>query len=72
MSKTRRGAASALITAAALALTACGSGDPATTGSGAKSVAKPAALPTRDVVSDIRPDPAAVALLPAAVRKGAR
>ncbi|NDZ83560.1 ABC transporter substrate-binding protein [Streptomyces sp. SID10853] len=70
MSKTRRGAASALITAAALALTACGSGDPATTGSGAKSVAKPAALPTRDVVSDIRPDPAAVALLPAAVRKG--
>lgn len=70
MSKTRRGVASALITAAALTLTACGSGDPATTGGGSKSVAKSAALPTRDVVSHVRPDRAAVALLPADVRKG--
>ncbi|WP_405781999.1 ABC transporter substrate-binding protein [Streptomyces sp. NBC_00859] len=69
MNKIPRGAAAALIAAAALTLTACGSGDPATTGGGSRPAAKPAALPTRDVVSSVRTDRAAAALLPADVRK---
>ncbi|MET7801940.1 ABC transporter substrate-binding protein, partial [Streptomyces decoyicus] len=54
--------------AAALALTACGSGGP----SGAAGAAGPPAaddkIPTTDVVSGVRKDPAAAKLLPADVR----
>ncbi|MFC9230737.1 ABC transporter substrate-binding protein [Streptomyces decoyicus] len=58
----------AVLAAAALALTACGSGGP----SGAAGAAGPSAaddkIPTTDVVSGVRKDPAAAELLPADVR----
>ncbi|WP_318204319.1 ABC transporter substrate-binding protein [Streptomyces sp. SCL15-4] len=54
------------ITSAALLLTACGSGSGDTDGAGASGVAaKNAGIPTTDVVSAIREDPAAAKLLPA-------
>ncbi|MGW2021601.1 ABC transporter substrate-binding protein [Streptomyces decoyicus] len=58
----------AVLAAAALALTACGSGGP----SGAAGATGPSAaddkIPTTDVVSGVRKDPAAAKLLPADVR----
>ncbi|WP_326695128.1 ABC transporter substrate-binding protein [Streptomyces sp. NBC_01387] len=69
MSKTRIGAASALVAAAALTLTACGSGDPSVTGKDAGPAAATAGIPTTDVVSAVRENRAAAALLPADVRK---
>ncbi|WP_326621774.1 ABC transporter substrate-binding protein [Streptomyces decoyicus] len=58
----------AVLAAAALALTACGSGGP----SGPAGAAGPSAaddkIPTTDVVSGVRKDPAAAKLLPADVR----
>ncbi|GAA1363430.1 ABC transporter substrate-binding protein [Streptomyces beijiangensis] len=68
-STTRIGAAFALITAAALTLTACGSGDPATTGADAKPAADAAKIPTDDVVTSVAKNEAAAALLPADVRE---
>ncbi|MGV9880401.1 transporter substrate-binding domain-containing protein [Streptomyces sp. NPDC003006] len=62
-------AAFALITAATLALTACGSGDPAGTAGGAAPAGKNAEIPTADVVSSVKKDEAAAELLPSAVRK---
>ncbi|MFD4988122.1 ABC transporter substrate-binding protein [Streptomyces sp. NPDC058374] len=63
----------ALVTAGALTLTACGGQGPADAGgedlSGTKAGAA-ASLPTEDVVSGVRKDPAAVKLLPAALRDG--
>ncbi|MFF4700603.1 ABC transporter substrate-binding protein [Streptomyces chattanoogensis] len=58
----------ALLATAALALTACGSGDPADAPAGAAGP-KAAEIPTTDVVSDIKKDPAAAGLLPADVRR---
>lgn len=68
MSRTRHAVAFALITAAALTLTACGSGDPATAGVDAAPGAKPGKLPTTDVVSAVAKDEAIAKLLPADVR----
>ncbi|MFG3349730.1 transporter substrate-binding domain-containing protein [Streptomyces sp. NPDC048018] len=67
---TRHTAAFGLITAAALLLTACGSGDPVTAPAGAagKEGAR-GALPTEDVVSGVRRNEAAAKLLPADVRQ---
>ncbi|MFF0752088.1 ABC transporter substrate-binding protein [Streptomyces sp. NPDC004267] len=60
----------ALITAAALALTACGTGEPVTAPAGAAGQAgAPDALPTEDVVSGVRKNEAAAKLLPADVRQ---
>ncbi|MCK7623206.1 ABC transporter substrate-binding protein [Streptomyces sp. RS10V-4] len=59
--------AAALLSTAALALTACGPGG-ADTGTVAAGPAPGAAIPTTDVVSAVRTDPAVAALLPAAVR----
>lgn len=71
MSRYRNFAAFALITVAALGLTACGSGDPADAGPAAQ--AKPAGakgrIPTTDVVSAVKKDEAAAALLPKGVRE---
>ncbi|WHM39435.1 ABC transporter substrate-binding protein [Streptomyces sp. BPTC-684] len=71
MSRYRNFAAFALITVATLGLSACGSGDPADAGPAAQ--AKPAAakgrIPTTDVVSAVKKDEAAAALLPKAVRE---
>ncbi|MGA5871022.1 ABC transporter substrate-binding protein [Streptomyces cinereoruber] len=58
----------ALITAAALGLTACAGGDPATVPAGAPGAAK-GALPTEDVVAGVRKNEAAAKLLPADVRQ---
>ncbi|MFC8510877.1 transporter substrate-binding domain-containing protein [Streptomyces sp. NPDC057411] len=60
----------ALITAAALGLTACGSGEPVATPAGAtgKGGAQ-GALPTEDVVAGVRKNEAAAKLLPADVRQ---
>ncbi|MFK0265802.1 ABC transporter substrate-binding protein [Streptomyces angustmyceticus] len=58
----------ALLAAAVLALTACGSGTPPGTAGAAGPAAAGDRLPTTDVVSGIRKDPAAAALLPADVR----
>ncbi|MCX4848884.1 ABC transporter substrate-binding protein [Streptomyces sp. NBC_00893] len=66
MLRTRHTAAFALITVAALALTACGSGDPAAAPAGAP--AAEGKVPTTDVVSSVRKDEAAAKLLPADVR----
>ncbi|MFI8827956.1 transporter substrate-binding domain-containing protein [Streptomyces sp. NPDC053431] len=69
--RTRRHAAAfGLITAAALLLTACGSGDPVAAPAGAtgKGGAR-GALPTEDVVSGVRKNEAAAKLLPADVRQ---
>ncbi|MFG2673936.1 ABC transporter substrate-binding protein [Streptomyces sp. NPDC048445] len=68
MPRTRHTAAFALITAAMLALTACGSGDPATAPAGAAGPAAEHAIPTADVVSGVKRNKAAADLLPAAVR----
>ncbi|MFF9349796.1 ABC transporter substrate-binding protein [Streptomyces sp. NPDC014734] len=69
MPRIRHTAAFALISLAALGLTGCGSGDPATAPAGA---AGPAAaggeIPTDDVVSSVREDKTAAKLLPADVR----
>lgn len=69
MPRTRHTAAFALITVATLALTACGSGDPATAPAGAAgTTAAEGAVPTADVVSSVHKDEAAAKLLPADVR----
>ncbi|MEU1043062.1 ABC transporter substrate-binding protein [Streptomyces sp. NPDC005551] len=59
----------ALITSAALLLTACGSGDPAGAGAGgdAEAAADSGTIPTTDVVSSVTKDPAAARLLPSGV-----
>ncbi|WP_055698403.1 ABC transporter substrate-binding protein [Streptomyces silaceus] len=62
-------AAFALITAATLALTACGSGGAAGTAGGAAPAGKSARIPTADVVSSVKKSPAAAGLLPADVRE---
>ncbi|MDT0432404.1 ABC transporter substrate-binding protein [Streptomyces salyersiae] len=67
MPRTRHTAAFALITVAALTLTACGSGDPAAAPAGAGNAQK-VKIPTTDVVSAVRKDEAAARLLPAEVR----
>ncbi|MFE5487193.1 ABC transporter substrate-binding protein [Streptomyces sp. NPDC056527] len=64
----RHTVAFALITAAALTLTACGSGEPTAAPAGAAG-AKKGAVPTADVVSTIAKDEAAAKLLPADVRQ---
>lgn len=62
-------AAFALITVAALALTVCGSGDPASApADAAGDGAARGKVPTTDVVSSVRKDEAAAKLLPAGVR----
>ncbi|MFF3460095.1 ABC transporter substrate-binding protein [Streptomyces sp. NPDC002730] len=68
MSRKRHAAVFALITAAALTVTACGSGDPATAGVGAQPSGKPGRIPTDDVVSSVPKDEAIAKLLPADVR----
>ncbi|MFF3121800.1 ABC transporter substrate-binding protein [Streptomyces sp. NPDC057908] len=69
MSRTRHSAAFALITVATLALTACGSGDPAAAPAGAAgTAAAKGRIPTTDVVSSVHKDEAAAKLLPADVR----
>ncbi|WP_327366525.1 ABC transporter substrate-binding protein [Streptomyces sp. NBC_01217] len=69
MPRTRHSAAFALITVAALALTACGSGDPAAAPAGAAgTAAAKGKVPTTDVVSSVHKDEAAAKLLPAGVR----
>ncbi|WP_326814182.1 ABC transporter substrate-binding protein [Streptomyces sp. NBC_01318] len=70
MPRTRHTAALALITVAAFALTACGSGDPAAAPAGAAGPATSAKgkIPTQDVVSSVKKNKAAAALLPAEVR----
>ncbi|MBX7471646.1 ABC transporter substrate-binding protein [Streptomyces sp. MAG02] len=70
MSRSRSLAAFALITAAALGLTACGSGDPGGTeaANAAPAAGQKGTIPTTDVVSAVRKDEAAAALLPADVR----
>ncbi|CAM5580007.1 ABC transporter substrate-binding protein [Streptomyces tanashiensis] len=61
----------ALITAAALGLTACSGGEPATAPAGASGApgAAKGALPTEDVVAAVRKNEAAAKLLPADVRQ---
>ncbi|MGW5276016.1 ABC transporter substrate-binding protein [Streptomyces sp. NPDC004044] len=70
MPRTRHTAAFALITVAAFALTACGSGDPAAAPAGAAGPATSAKgkIPTQDVVSSVKKNKAAAALLPAEVQ----
>ncbi|MFD4941239.1 ABC transporter substrate-binding protein [Streptomyces sp. NPDC058239] len=69
MPRTRHSAAFALITVATLALTACGSGDPAAAPAGAAgTAAAKGKIPTTDVVSSVHRDEAAAKLLPADVR----
>ncbi|MFE0083169.1 transporter substrate-binding domain-containing protein, partial [[Kitasatospora] papulosa] len=63
MPRTRHTAAFALITVAALSLTACGSGDPAAAPAGAGGK-----TPTTDVVSSVKRDDDAARLLPEKVR----
>ncbi|MEV0024884.1 ABC transporter substrate-binding protein [Streptomyces atroolivaceus] len=65
MPRSRHNAAFALITVAALSLTACGSGDPADPQAGPAGRAK---TPTTDVVSAVKKNEAAAELLPAGVR----
>ncbi|MFJ9059210.1 ABC transporter substrate-binding protein [Streptomyces sp. NPDC102409] len=67
MPRTRQTAAFALITVAALTLSACGSGDPATAPAGKGSPAK-GKIPKTDVVSSVRKNEEAAALLPEKVR----
>ncbi|MFC8174553.1 ABC transporter substrate-binding protein [Streptomyces sp. NPDC057242] len=61
----------ALITVAALGLTACAGGEPATAPAGAPGVpgAAKGALPTEDVAAGVRKNEAAAGLLPADVRQ---
>ncbi|ATL26652.1 ABC transporter substrate-binding protein [Streptomyces formicae] len=61
-------AAFALITAATLTLTACGSGGGADTPGGAAPAGGSAEIPTTDVVSSVRKNRASAELLPADVR----
>ncbi|MEE1769210.1 ABC transporter substrate-binding protein [Streptomyces sp. JV185] len=69
MPRARHTAAFALITVAALALTACGSGDPVSAPAGAAGDGgTKGKVPTTDVVSSVRKDEAAAKLLPAGVR----
>ncbi|MEE1740953.1 ABC transporter substrate-binding protein [Streptomyces sp. BE147] len=70
MPRTRHTAAFALITVAALTLTACGSDGPAATPGGGAGAAGSGRgkIPTTDVVSAVRKNEAAAALLPADVR----
>lgn len=66
----RNTVAFALITATALALTACGSGEPVTGPAGATGKgAAQGALPTEDVVAGVKRNEAAAKLLPADVRQ---
>ncbi|MFD7969893.1 ABC transporter substrate-binding protein [Streptomyces clavifer] len=67
MPRTRHTAAFALITVAALALSGCGSADPAAAPAGAGTEGK-GKIPTTDVVSSVKKDPAAAKLLPEKVR----
>ncbi|MDF6021978.1 ABC transporter substrate-binding protein [Streptomyces sp. JH34] len=67
MPRTRQTAAFALITVAALSLTACGSGDPAAAPAGAGTAVR-GKTPTTDVVSSVKRDDAAAKLLPEKVR----
>ncbi|MFI6123683.1 ABC transporter substrate-binding protein [Streptomyces sp. NPDC051064] len=67
MPRTRQTAAFALITVAALALSACGSGGPAASPAGAGSAAK-GRIPTTDVVSSVKKNEDAAKLLPGKVR----
>ncbi|WP_329035983.1 ABC transporter substrate-binding protein [Streptomyces sp. NBC_00178] len=67
MPRNRHTAAFALITVAALSLTACGSGDPAASPAGATSGVK-GKIPVTDVVSSVKKDDAAAKLLPGRVR----
>ncbi|MEV5129679.1 ABC transporter substrate-binding protein [[Kitasatospora] papulosa] len=67
MPRTRHTAAFALITVAALSLTACGSGDPAAAPAGAGAAAR-GKTPTTDVVSSVKRDDDAAKLLPEKVR----
>ncbi|MFJ6854720.1 transporter substrate-binding domain-containing protein [Streptomyces sp. NPDC091271] len=67
MPRTRQTAAFALITVAALSLSACGSGDPATSPAGAGSAAE-GKIPTADVVSRVKKNEDAAKLLPGKVR----
>ncbi|MFE4693591.1 ABC transporter substrate-binding protein [Streptomyces sp. NPDC056749] len=67
MPRTRQTAAFALITVAALSLTACGSGDPVAAPAGAGAVVK-GKTPTTDVVSSVERDDGAAKLLPEKVR----
>ncbi|WP_327357171.1 ABC transporter substrate-binding protein [Streptomyces sp. NBC_01304] len=70
MSRTRIAVPFALLTAAALTLSACGSGEDATgAGGDAQPAAKTGKIPTQDVVSSVQKDPAAAKLLPAEVRE---
>ncbi|MFE0061638.1 ABC transporter substrate-binding protein [Streptomyces sp. NPDC059003] len=59
----------ALITAAALALTACGSGDSTDNAAGAAPAGGSAKLPTTDVVSSVKKNGKAAGLLPPDVRE---
>ncbi|MEU6659165.1 ABC transporter substrate-binding protein [Streptomyces sp. NPDC046821] len=61
-------AAFALITAATLALTSCGSGNPEAAAGGAQPAGKSDKIPTTDVVKGVKKDKAAAELLPADVR----
>lgn len=67
MPRIRHTAAFALITVAALALSGCGSADPAAAPAGAGTEGK-GKIPTTDVVSSVKKDPAAAKLLPEKVR----
>ncbi|MFD4694925.1 ABC transporter substrate-binding protein [Streptomyces sp. NPDC058463] len=67
MPRTRHTAAFALITVAALTLTACGSGDPAASSAGSGPAGK-GKFSTADVVSSVKKNEAAAKLLPADVR----
>ncbi|MFB7711103.1 ABC transporter substrate-binding protein [Streptomyces sp. NPDC056105] len=65
-------AAFALITAATLTLTGCGSGDPGAAAGGAAPAGKSDKIPTTDVVKAVKKDEAAAKLLPADVRSSGR
>ncbi|WP_181923959.1 ABC transporter substrate-binding protein [Streptomyces inhibens] len=60
--------AAALLATAVLTLTACGSGDRAGGAGAAGPAAAEAKIPTTDVVSSVKKDPAAAELLPADIR----
>ncbi|MFE0376850.1 ABC transporter substrate-binding protein [Streptomyces inhibens] len=60
--------AAALLATAVLTLTACGSGNPAGGSGAAGPAATEAKIPTTDVVSSVKKDPAAAELLPADIR----
>ncbi|MFE9825384.1 ABC transporter substrate-binding protein [Streptomyces sp. NPDC005791] len=66
MPRTRQTSAFALITVAALSLTACGSGGPAAAPAGASAVR--GKIPTADVIASVKKNDEAAKLLPARVR----